>query len=203
MTKKNVIVRQIFDVEVRFNNGDWADIPMNPIYVNDGGIACLTLEIERDHTECTTDEFQRRFPVGAHVNIRTTIEINDQSNRRLTRAVAFKTSLDSRIERGRATSFRLVNEIRQKIVRIFPSMVDLSGPEHPWVPIGVVLISAELLQTTDVSKLFAFTGYSQNFVAAIAFNLIHNNVWSRDGHFGSQYRSWFSFFPDSVITNEN
>lgn len=102
--------------------------------------------------------------------------------------------------RDKAVSFRLVGYLQRKLVRRFPALVDPDEPEHPWIPVGIILISAEILKTTDVDRLVSFTGYCRNFIAAVALNLIQNEIWSGCGRVGSRRPEWFS--PDWVITNE-
>jgi hypothetical protein len=56
--------------------------------------------------------------------------------------------------------------------------------EHPLTAIGVVLLSAVLLGTTDVNKLVEFTKYSSRFVRAIALNMENSRLWKN-----GKYRS--------------
>jgi len=60
--------------------------------------------------------------------------------------------------------------------------------EHPLTAIGVVLLSAVVLGTTDVSKLVGFTKYSERFVRAIALNMENNRLW-KDGKYHSTWSS--------------
>jgi hypothetical protein len=56
------------------------------------------------------------------------------------------------------------------------------GFEHPMTAVGVVLLSAVLLDTTEMLKLAAFTGYSHQFISAISWNMQNNNLWT-DGKY--------------------
>ena len=60
--------------------------------------------------------------------------------------------------------------------------------EHPLTAIGVVLLSAVVLGTTDVSKLVEFTKYSERFVRAIALNMENSRLW-KDGKYHSTWSS--------------
>jgi hypothetical protein len=55
------------------------------------------------------------------------------------------------------------------------------------IALGVVLLSAAMLNTTDVVTLVRFTGYSANFVSAVAFNMTNTKLW-RDGRYDTS--SW-------------
>lgn len=54
--------------------------------------------------------------------------------------------------------------------------------ENPMSAIGIVLISSLLLGTTDVAQLAQFTGYSRQFIRAIAWNMDNNRLW-KDGKY--------------------
>jgi hypothetical protein len=49
--------------------------------------------------------------------------------------------------------------------------------EHPLTAVGVVLLSAALLETIDPSFLGAFTYYSREFISAITLNMQNNKLW--------------------------
>jgi hypothetical protein len=49
--------------------------------------------------------------------------------------------------------------------------------EHPLTAVGVVLLSAALLETIDPSFLIAFTHYSREFISAITLNMQNNKLW--------------------------
>lgn len=56
---------------------------------------------------------------------------------------------------------------------LFPDVDDRDDPEHPEHPmkaVGLVLMSADVLGTTESAKLALFAGYSSAFVSAITFN---------------------------------
>jgi hypothetical protein len=54
--------------------------------------------------------------------------------------------------------------------------------EHPMTAVGVVLLSAALLGTVDGRYLRAFTGYSDQFLAAIAMNMLNNRLWTIEAY---------------------
>jgi hypothetical protein len=54
--------------------------------------------------------------------------------------------------------------------------------ENPITAIGVVLISSVVLGTTEVNRLVEFTGYSKEFIRAIAANMQNSHLW-RDGKY--------------------
>ena len=55
---------------------------------------------------------------------------------------------------------------------------DKGSYEHPMTAVGIVLLSAALLGTTQAKHLTAFTGYSVHFVSAIALNMQNNRLWT-------------------------
>ena len=87
-------------------------------------------------------------------------------------------------------------EIRDALEKLYPDVTDhefnvqQSGlaHEHPLIGIGVVLISAVLLETTDPVKLAHFTRYSKRFVRAVASNMQNSGLWT-DGKYDTS--SWY------------
>ena len=61
--------------------------------------------------------------------------------------------------------------------------------DHPMTAVGVVLLAAGPLGITDPQHLSQFTGYEQDFVSAIIFNLQNNKLWA-EGHY--DYSGWLS-----------
>lgn len=57
---------------------------------------------------------------------------------------------------------------------------DKSSFEHRMTAVGIVLLRPALLGTTDRKQLTAFTGYSRQFVSAIALNMLNNRLWTND-----------------------
>lgn len=116
------------------------------------------------------------------------------------RAATPTTGLDYPIGGGRQTSYRLVDDIRQKLTSRFPDVNDQPETGHPMIAVGVVLVSAIILQTTDISRLVTFTGYSPSFVSAVAVNMVHNKLWIVGGSVDSQHSKWFS--PDALVSDD-
>ena len=85
---------------------------------------------------------------------------------------------------------KTAEDIRRALQARYPdveedeSAIELSGfiHENPFTAIGVVLISAALLGTTDVDRLAAFTRYSRAFIRAIAWNMENSGLW-KDGKY--------------------
>ena len=79
-------------------------------------------------------------------------------------------------------------EIRDALERRYPDVTDPdfnlqhSGVvhEHPLIAIGVVLISSNILATTDPVRLVEYTRYSKRFVRAIAANMEISGLWRND-----------------------
>jgi hypothetical protein len=69
------------------------------------------------------------------------------------------------------------DSLRQFMRSRYPGVEDEGDDEHPLTAIGVVLLSAVILGTTDTEELIRFTGYSREFVSAIAVNMEDNRAW--------------------------
>ena len=61
--------------------------------------------------------------------------------------------------------------------------------EHPLTAIGVVLLSAAVLETVDAGRLTRFTRYSRHFISAINLNMQNNKLWA-GGHYDTS--AWLS-----------
>lgn len=61
--------------------------------------------------------------------------------------------------------------------------------EHPMTAVGLVLMSAAAMGTTEATRLMLFTGYSRRFISAIMCNMQNNQLWV-----GGQYNTsgWLS-----------
>jgi hypothetical protein len=66
--------------------------------------------------------------------------------------------------------------------------------EHPMTGVGLVLLSAALLETIEPGQLILFTGYSREFVSSIGLNMQNNKLWI-DGRY--DVSSWL--FADGTI----
>jgi hypothetical protein len=76
---------------------------------------------------------------------------------------------------------------------MFPSVEDDRDDddpyEHPMTAVGLVLMSAATMGTTEPMKLILFTGYSRAFIAAITLNMQNNRLWV-DGRY--DVSTWLS-----------
>jgi hypothetical protein len=61
--------------EVEYNDGEFAEAQTNGIEGIEKDLLLGALQIHREDTDDTPDEFQRRFPVGMLLEIVTTTEI--------------------------------------------------------------------------------------------------------------------------------
>jgi len=69
--------------------------------------------------------------------------------------------------------------------------------EHPMTAVGIVLLTATLTGTIDERALMGFTGYSRQFVSAIALNMLNNRLWSDNGY---DHSNWL--LDDGTIDTE-
>jgi hypothetical protein len=115
----------------------------------------------------------------------------------------FRDDLESRLREylRHQTSFRLVEDIRLKFNLKYPDVNDPPDQEHVMVAVGIVLLSSAILGTANIEKLVKFTGYSRNFISAIAFNMENNKMWVGGEYGEEQYWRWFS--PDGSIDDDN
>lgn len=86
-----------------------------------------------------------------------------------------------------------VADLRQIMHGMYPEVEDErpdNDPyEHPMTAIGVVVLGAAIMGTTDASRLMLFTGYSRPFISAITLNMQNNQLWV-DGRYDAS--SWLS-----------
>ena len=89
-----------------------------------------------------------------------------------------------------------VADLEKIMLDLYPHL----EPEHPGhvfhalIRMGALLLGAAFLNTTDVVTLVRLTGYSPNFVSAVAFNMTNNKLW-RDGSYDTS--AWLR--PDGSI----
>ena len=62
--------------------------------------------------------------------------------------------------------------------------------------VGIVLLAAAVLNTTDAETLQAFTGYNRDFISAIAANMENNKLWE-SGRYHCD--PWFA---DAEVTDD-
>jgi phosphoribosylanthranilate isomerase len=70
-----VIVTKRVEGEVEFNDGDFAEVQTYGIEGIEKDLLLKTVQIHRNDTDDTSDEFQRRLPVGTVLKITTTTEL--------------------------------------------------------------------------------------------------------------------------------
>ena len=74
-----------------------------------------------------------------------------------------------------------VADLRPIMQVMFPAVEDERDDnekyEHPMTAVGLVLLSAAIISTTEATKLVLFTGYSRPFISAITFNMQNNQLW--------------------------
>jgi hypothetical protein len=78
-----VIVTKRLEGEVEFNDGEFAEIQTYGIEGIEKDLLLKTVQVHREDTDDTSDEFQRRLPVGTVLEIATTTEITPKSTGRL------------------------------------------------------------------------------------------------------------------------
>jgi hypothetical protein len=59
---------------VEYNDGQFAEVQTNGTEGLEKNLLLETIQIHREDTEDTPEEFQRRFPVGTRLDIETTTE---------------------------------------------------------------------------------------------------------------------------------
>lgn len=97
---------------------------------------------------------------------------------------------------ARIIPFTVENLIRL-MHRKYPEIEDDCDDKHPMTAVGVVLLAAAIMGTTDHNALIRFTGYSRDFISAITFNMQNNRLWV-DGH----YQSLDWLLPKGVINDD-
>ena len=64
--------------EVQYNDGEYAEVQTYGIEGNEKDLLLETIQIHRCDTEDTPEEFQRSFPVGSELDIKTDSVITAQ-----------------------------------------------------------------------------------------------------------------------------
>lgn len=99
-----------------------------------------------------------------------------------------------------ARLFNIV-DLHRAMESMFPGVEDDRSDnhpfEHPLTAVGIVLLTAALLDTVDSAKLASFTGYSQNFISTITLNMLNNRLWV-DGHY--DHSEWLT--PNNDIDSD-
>jgi hypothetical protein len=191
MEKKRVVFRNRVDGEIDYNDGESARVQTIGVEKIERDFLLKTIRIRREDTNDTPEEFQRRFPVGTRVNIHTTTEITAHSSADMAKHMPIR---PVRTKYTPTRSFRDIEDVRLEFNCRYPEANDPPQTEHPMTAVGIVLISAIILGTTEISELVTFTGYSENFISAIAFNMTHNKLWVDGAYDESQFSTWLS--PD-------
>ena len=70
-----VIVTKRVEGEVEFNDGEFAEVQTYGIEGIEKDLLLKTVQIHRENTDDTSDDFQKRFPVGTVLEITTTTEL--------------------------------------------------------------------------------------------------------------------------------
>jgi hypothetical protein len=83
------------------------------------------------------------------------------------------------MEKTRMAVCKRIEDIRLEFNTRFPDVNDPPEDEHPMTAVGIVLISAIILGTTDIARLAKFTGYSENFISAIVARTLWATCRSR------------------------
>jgi hypothetical protein len=187
-----LITRKKVEGMVSYNDGCFAEVKISGIEGIEKGLFLSTMQIHAQDTADTCEGFWQRFPVGMWLDICTITEVTSKSRQTSTGAAVPVTDPDSPTEPRHGIPNTLVDDIRRELNRKFPDVDDLPENEHPMTAIGVVLISAMILQSTEISRLVIFTGYSPDFISAIAFNMIHNKLWTGSGCVAGEGSTWFS-----------
>ena len=79
MTKAHLVVCRAVEGVVDYNDGEFAEVQTVGIDGIETDLRLATIQVHREDTNDTPEEFQRRFPVGTWVDIRTTTEITNKS----------------------------------------------------------------------------------------------------------------------------
>jgi hypothetical protein len=74
-----VIIHKRVEGEIKYNDGEFAEVQTNGIEGIEKNILMGTIQIDRHDTNNSPDEFRERFPVGMWLDIIATTEINVQS----------------------------------------------------------------------------------------------------------------------------
>jgi hypothetical protein len=79
MNKTQIIIRKRVEGEIKYNDGEFADVQTNGIEGHEKNMLLDTIQIYRHDTSESSDEFRQRFLVGMWLDIVLTTEINPQS----------------------------------------------------------------------------------------------------------------------------
>jgi len=80
---------------------------------------------------------------------------------------------------------------------MFPDVDDGEDDENVLTAVGIVLLSAAIIGSTDATKLISFNGYSLPFISAITINEQNNQLWVDSRYDAS---TWLS--SDGTIDDE-
>jgi hypothetical protein len=84
--KTRMLTSKRVEGQVEYNDGEFAEIQTIGIEGIEKDLWLDTIQIHRDDTDNTPEEFQRRFPVGMRLGILTTTEITKKRVRRTSQA---------------------------------------------------------------------------------------------------------------------
>jgi hypothetical protein len=70
-----MLTRKRVEGEVENNDGEFAEVPTYGIEGIEKGLHLETIQIHREDTDDTPQQFQKRFPVGTTLSILTITEI--------------------------------------------------------------------------------------------------------------------------------
>lgn len=71
-----MIVHERVEGVIRYNDGEFAEVETTGTEGVDQGLFLDTIQIHREDTDDTPEQFQRRFPVGMRLDVRTTTEFS-------------------------------------------------------------------------------------------------------------------------------
>ena len=75
MEQTRMVVRKRVEGRIDYNDGEFAEVQTVGIEGIEQDLLLKTIQIQREDTNDTPDEFQRRFPVGMWLDILTTTDI--------------------------------------------------------------------------------------------------------------------------------
>jgi hypothetical protein len=75
MEKIRIVSQNRVNGEVEYNDGDFAEIQTVGIEGIEKDLLLETIQVHRDNTSYTCEQFQDKLPVGSWLNICTTIEV--------------------------------------------------------------------------------------------------------------------------------
>src|SRR5271169_2368286 len=86
MEKTQVLTSKRVEGQVEYNDGEFAEIQTIGIEGIEEDLWLDTVQIHREDTDNTPEEFQRSFPVGMRLSILTTTEITKKRERKTSQA---------------------------------------------------------------------------------------------------------------------